>query len=77
MDGVLDIPGYDRKIIPTVALMNNYAFWSIIASYVQSMESRGEAPYYWMSWHVPYFDAPRRGHAYTDSIHPYFMKRGY
>ncbi|MDP2981736.1 MAG: hypothetical protein Q8O92_00215 [Candidatus Latescibacter sp.] len=76
-DGVLSIPGYPAKIIPTVAPMNNYAFWSIIGAYVQSMEMRGEAPYYWMSWHVPYYNAPRRGHAYTDSIEPYFLKRGY
>lgn len=69
--GVLDIPGYDGKIIPTMAMMNNYAFWAIIGSYVQEMEKRGVAPYYWMSWHVP------GGKAYTDSIHPLFMKRGY
>jgi len=69
--GVLDIPGYDDKIIPTVAMMNNYTFWAILGAYVQNMEKRGEAPYYWMSWHVP------GGKAYTDSIHPHFMKRGY
>lgn len=70
-DGVLKVPGYEKKIIPTVALMNNYAWWSLVASYVQSMESRGVAPYYWMSWHVP------GGKAYTDSVHTYFLKRGY
>lgn len=69
--GVLDIPGYDNKIIPTMAMMNNYAFWAIIGAYVQNMERRGEAPYYWMSWHVP------GGKAYTDSIHTLFMERGY
>jgi len=71
MDGVLDIPGYDRKIIPTVAMMNNYAFWAVLGAYVQNMERRGEAPYYWMSWHVP------GGKAYTDSIHVHFLERGY
>ncbi len=69
--GVLSIPGYDTKIIPTMALMNNYAYWAIIGAYVQAMESRNIAPYYWMSWHVP------GGKAYTDSIHTLFLKRGY
>ncbi len=69
--GVLSVPGYDTKIIPTMALMNNYAWWAIVGAYVQAMEDRNVAPYYWMSWHVPH------GKAYTDSIHPYFMKRGY
>jgi uncharacterized phosphosugar-binding protein len=70
-DGVLSIPGYERKIIPTTALMNNYAYWALVASYVQVMERRGKAPYYWMSWHVP------GGKAYDDSIHADFLKRGY
>ncbi len=69
--GVLDIPGYDGTIIPTVAMMNNYAFWAVLGAYVQNMEKQGVAPYYWMSWHVP------GGKAYTDSIHPLFMERGY
>lgn len=69
--GIFDMPGYDTKIIPTVTLMNNYAWWAIIAAYVQEMESRGEAPYYWMSWHVP------GGKAYTDSVHTHFLERGY
>lgn len=69
--GVLDIPGYDTKIIPTMAMMNNFAFWAVLGAYIQAMEERGVAPYYWMSWHVP------GGKAYTDSIHPLFMKRGY
>ena len=71
MDGVLNISGYPRKIIPTVAMMNNFAFWSIIGVYIQNMEKRGEAPYYWMSWHVP------GGKAYTDSVHVHFLRRGY
>ncbi len=70
-DGVLDIPGYDAKIIPTVATMNNYAYWAIVGAYVEAMENRGVAPYYWMSWHVP------GGKAYTDSIHVHFLERGY
>jgi len=69
--GLFDIAGYDNKVIPTMAMMNNYAFWPIIGAYVQNMEKQGVAPYYWMSWHVP------GGKAYTDSIHPHFMKRGY
>ena len=69
--GVLAIPGYDTKIIPTMALMNNYAYWAIIGGYVQAMEARNTAPYYWMSWHVP------GGQAYDDSIHTLFLKRGY
>jgi len=69
--GVLDIKGYDTKIIPTMAMMNNYAFWAVIGAYVEELENRDVAPYYWMSWHVP------GGKAYTDSIHPLFMERGY
>jgi len=69
--GVLDIPGYDHKVIPTTTMMNNYAFWAIVGGYVQAMEKRGEAPYYWMSYHVP------GGKEYDESIRPLFLERGY
>ena len=71
MWGVLDLPGYDHSVIPATALMNNYAYWTIVAAYVQEMERRNTPPYYWMSWHVP------GGKAYTDSVHVHFLKRGY
>jgi uncharacterized phosphosugar-binding protein len=71
MDGVFGMPGYLRKIIPTTAMMNNYAFWALIGAYVENMEKQGAAPYYWMSWHVP------GGKAYDDSIHTLFLERGY
>jgi len=70
-NGVFEMPGYDDTIIPTVAMMNNYAFWALIGAYVQHMESHLVAPYYWMSWHVP------GGKAYDDSVHTLFMERGY
>jgi len=69
--GVLDIPGYPHKIIPTTPMMNNYAFWAVVGAYVQAMERRGVAPYYWMSFHVP------GGKEYDMSIRPLFLKRGY
>ncbi len=69
--GVLDIPGYPGKIIPTTTMMNNYAFWAVVGAYVQAMEKRGEAPYYWMSYHVP------GGREYDESIRPLFLERGY
>ena len=69
--GVLDIPGYPNKIIPTATMMNNFAFWAVVGAYVQAMERRGVAPYYWMSFHVP------GGKEYDDSIRPLFLKRGY
>jgi len=69
--GVLDIPGYPHTIIPTATMMSNYAFWAVVGAYVQAMERRGEAPYYWMSYHVP------GGRAYDDSIRGYFLERGY
>ncbi|MBN1291338.1 MAG: hypothetical protein JXB48_05815 [Candidatus Latescibacteria bacterium] len=69
--GVLDIPGYPNKIIPTTTMMNNFAFWAVVGGYVQAMEKRGEAPYYWMSYHVP------GGREYDESIRDDFLKRGY
>jgi len=69
--GVLNIPGYPQKIIPTTTMMNNYAFWAVVGGYVQAMEQRGEAPYYWMSYHVP------GGREYDESIRDAFLKRGY
>ena len=69
--GVLDIPGYPNRIIPTTTMMNNYAFWAVVGAYVQAMEKRGVAPYYWMSFHVP------GGKEYDDSIRDAFLKRGY
>lgn len=70
-DGIFSMPGYDRKIIPTTTMMNNYAFWALVGAYVQAMESRGEAPYYWMSYHVP------GGQEYDTSIRGKFLERGY
>ncbi len=69
--GVLDIPGYPDKIIPTVTMMNNFAFWAVVGAYVQAMERHGITPYYWMSFHVP------GGKAYDDSIRAFFLERGY
>ena len=69
--GVLDMPGYPNKIIPTTTMMNNFAFWAIVGAYVQAMERRNEAPYYWMSYHVP------GGREYDESIREAFLKRGY
>ncbi|MFC1650686.1 hypothetical protein ACFL2X_03875, partial [Candidatus Latescibacterota bacterium] len=69
--GILDIPGYPNSIIPTTTMMNNFAFWAVVGAYVQEMEQRGVAPYYWMSFHVP------GGKEYDDSIREDFLKRGY
>ncbi|MFC1541383.1 hypothetical protein ACFL50_02900 [Candidatus Latescibacterota bacterium] len=69
--GVLDIPGYPNTIIPTATMMNNFAFWAVVGAYVQEMELRGVAPYYWMSFHVP------GGKEYDESIREDFLKRGY
>ncbi len=69
--GIFEMPGYDTKIIPTTTVMNNYAFWAVVGAYVQAMEARGEAPYYWMSYHVP------GGQEYDESIRPLFLERGY
>ena len=71
--GILDIPGYPNKIIPTTTMMNNWAYWALTGAYVQAMESRGVAPYYWMSFHVD----GGIGKAYDDSIRSYFLERGY
>jgi hypothetical protein len=68
--GVLSIPNYPYKIIPTTAMMNNFAFWAIVGSYVQSMERQGETPHFWMSNHVP------GGKAYNDSVYVQFLHRG-
>ncbi|MFC1551968.1 hypothetical protein ACFL6P_05310 [Candidatus Latescibacterota bacterium] len=69
--GVLDIPGYETSIIPTATMMNNFAFWAVVGAYVQEMERRDAAPYYWMSYHVP------GGKEYDESIRDDFLKRGY
>ena len=50
MHGVLHVAGYPHSICPTLTLMNNFIYWSLIGAYVQAMEDEyGEAPYYWMS----------------------------
>lgn len=69
--GVLTVPGYQRKVIPTLGLLNNYAYWAVIGAFVQTMEDAGCPPYYWMSNHVP------GGHEYNDAIKPLFDARGY
>jgi uncharacterized phosphosugar-binding protein len=69
--GVVVVPGYERKVIPTLGLMNNYAYWAVIGAFVQTMEESGNPPYYWMSNHVP------GGHEYNDAIKPLFDARGY
>ena len=69
--GVLSVAGYESKIIPTTGMMNNYIFWAIVGAYVQALEARGEAPYYWMSLHVP------GGKEYDDRVMPHFQARGW
>lgn len=69
--GVLSVAGYDTKIIPTTTLMNNYMHWALVGAYVQALESRGEAPYYWMSLHVP------GGQEYDDAVLPHAQERGW
>ena len=71
MWGVLEVPGYDHKIIPTATIMNNYIFWALVGAYVEAMEARGEAPYYWMSFHVP------GGAEYDNVVLPHFRARGW
>ena len=69
--GIFTVKGYPHKIIPTTVMMNNFAYWALTGAYVQAMEKRGIAPYYWMSFHVP------GGKEYDDSIRPLYEKRGY
>lgn len=69
--GVLTVDGYATKIIPTTTIMNNYVFWALVGAYVQALEERGEAPYYWMSLHVP------GGQEYDDAVMPFFKARGW
>ena len=69
--GVLSVAGYETKIIPTTTLMNNYMHWALVGAYVQALESRGEAPYYWMSLHVP------GGQEYDDAVLPHAQERGW
>ena len=69
--GVLSVRGYGTKIIPTTTLMNNYMHWALVGAYVQALESRGEAPYYWMSLHVP------GGQEYDDAVLPHAQERGW
>ncbi|MHB9030582.1 MAG: DUF2529 family protein [Candidatus Latescibacterota bacterium] len=69
--GIFRVKGYKDKIIPTTGLMNNYIYWALTGAYVQAMESRGVAPYYWMSLHVP------GGKAFDDSVRVLYQKRGY
>lgn len=69
--GIFTVKGYPNKIIPTTTMMNNFAYWALTGAYVQAMERRGIAPYYWMSFHVP------GGMEYDNSIRPLYEKRGY
>eukprot|EP01052_Picozoa_sp_SAG31_P051459 SAG31_NODE_12224_length_957_cov_1.494172_2_plen_177_part_00 len=69
--GVLKVEGYETKMIPTTTMMNNYIFWALVGSYVTAMEAKGEAPYYWMSYHVP------GGMEYDTQVRPHFERRGY
>jgi hypothetical protein len=35
--GVLVVPGYERKVIPTLGLMNNYSYWAVVGCETRSL----------------------------------------
>lgn len=70
-EGVLAVPGFEKKISPTAGLTGLLVHWMLMASWTDHMARRGEMPYYWMGFHE------NGGSEYDQAVRPYFMKRGY
>ena len=70
-EGVLEIPGFDKKVCPIAGLTGNLVLWLLTAQFTDNMARRGEMPYYWMGWHE------NGGMEYDNLVRPYFLKRGY
>ena len=49
MWGVLEVPGYDHKIIPTATMMNNYIFWALVGA-ATGKSCHLDAPHYTFLW---------------------------
>lgn len=70
-EGVLQIPGFAKKICPLTGLTGNMIHWMLMASWTDHMARRGEMPYYWQGYHE------RDGQEYDKLAEPIYKERGY
>jgi hypothetical protein len=70
-EGVIAVPGNDRKVCPLAGLAGNLVHWMLTAQWTWHMALRGEMPYYWQGFHET------GGREYDNAVRPYFIQRGY
>jgi hypothetical protein len=69
--GLLEIPGFPRKVATVGGVINNILMWIYTAELVDEMVRRGFVPWFWMG----FFQAG--GKEYDDAVRPFFLRRGY
>jgi uncharacterized phosphosugar-binding protein len=69
--GLLEIPGFPRKVATVGGVINNVLMWIYTAQLVDEMVRRGFVPWFWMG----FFQAG--GKEYDDAVRPFFLRRGY
>jgi uncharacterized phosphosugar-binding protein len=69
--GVIQIPGFDKKIAPLTGLTGNLVHWMLMAQWTEHMVNRGEVPYFWKGYHE------KGGRDYDLEKKAIFDKRGY
>lgn len=70
-EGVINVPGYDKKICPLTGLTGNMIHWMLMAAWTDHMARRGEMPYYAQGGHT------LGGIENRDLTVPLFLERGY
>ncbi len=70
-EGVLDIPGFPKKVSPLTGFTGNVVHWLLMAQWTDHMARRGEMPYYWQGYHEA------QGQAYDAAVKPLYDQRGY
>jgi len=70
-EGLLEIPGFPRKVATLGGAINNILMWIYTAQLVDEMVRRGFVPWFWMG----FFQAG--GQEYDDAVKPFFLRQGF
>jgi hypothetical protein len=69
--GLLEIPGFPRKVATLGGVINNVLMWIFTAQLVDEMVRRGLVPWFWMG----FFQVG--GKEYDDAVRPFFLRQGF
>ena len=69
--GLLDVKGYDSKIVTVSGVLNNTLMWIFTAQFVDEMVRRGWIPWFWMGYYTV------GGREYCEAVRPFFQRQGF